>query len=94
MKDYKGVGLIGLAPTPASSSQLADPLNNGAPSFIQQLRNSQDYKKKFKEIISIYLSSVESEKSFPASSITFGGYSLEKYGKPGAPLRWLNRSEN
>jgi hypothetical protein len=33
-----GSGLIGMAPTPANNAQIKDPVKNGVPGFLAQLR--------------------------------------------------------
>lgn len=79
LSSLKGSGLIGLAPTPAKQQEFDDPMHNGIPGFVQQMKKSSQYQEEFDPMFSIYLSNTEAEKG----KITFGGYNLAKYGKEG-----------
>lgn len=68
----RGNGLVGLAPTPPHQEELSDPMQNGVPGFIAQLKNSQEYKKDLMSVFSIYLSN--DEKS--PGKMTFGGFDM------------------
>lgn len=68
----RGSGLIGLAPTPSKGDEHQDPLNNGVPGFVAQLKQSAEYKKSFDPVFSIYLSNDE----VSPGKMTFGGFDL------------------
>lgn len=67
-----------------------DTLSAGVPGFIAQLRESKDYQNDLDSIFSIYLSNDESIKG----DISFGGYNLEKFAKPGAQIKWVDQAAN
>jgi hypothetical protein len=88
----RGSGLIGLAPTPSESSEHKDPLTNGVPGFVAQLKQSSEYKKRFDPVFSIYLSNDESS----PGKMTFGGYDMQ-YAQKGAKkedIAWADQSAN
>jgi hypothetical protein len=88
----RGSGLIGLAPTPSQGPEHTDPLNNGVPGFVAQLKQSEEYKKSFDPVFSIYLSNDE----VSPGKMTFGGYDLQ-YAKKGATpkdISWSDQSAN
>ena len=71
----------------ATEQEITDEaLNAGVPGFIAQLRESKDYQNDLDSIFSIYLSNDESIKG----DISFGGYNLEKFAKPGAQIKWVD----
>jgi hypothetical protein len=88
----RGSGLIGLAPTPSESAEHSDPLNNGVPGFVAQLKQSSEYKKSFDPMFSIYLTNDE----VSPGKMTFGGFDLQ-YAKKGATpkdISWADQSAN
>jgi len=88
VESLQGSGLIGLSPSPAKTKELEDPMHNGVPSFIAQLRNSAKFNEDFQSIFSIYLSNKENVKG----QMTFGGYDLAKFAKAGSTdkdIKWV-----
>jgi hypothetical protein len=59
LQALNGGGLIGLAPIISKDKELTDPLHNGIPGFIAQLKNDKDYVQKHGTQFSIYLSNDE-----------------------------------
>ena len=92
LEALRGDGLIGLAPTPNQDGEMSDPLKNGVPGFITQLKNSEQYKKEFEAMFSIYLSNDEQS----PGKITFGGYdmALAANGKTQKDVYWVDQSAN
>lgn len=93
IESLKGSGIVGLAPTPATASELETPLKGNVAGFVAQLRNSKKYNDQFKEMFSIYLSNDFESKG----KITFGGYDLDKYAKKGSTEKdifWADQARN
>ena len=88
----RGSGLVGLAPTPSKGEEHTDPLNNGVPGFIAQLKQSKEYKEAYEPMFSIYLSNDE----VSPGKMTFGGYDMN-FAKKGASkkdITWADQSAN
>jgi hypothetical protein len=93
LEALKGSGLIGLAPTPPDAKDLDQSLEKGAPGFIAQLKNSQQYGKDFEPVFSFYLSNDTNDKG----KMIFGGMDTKKYAKSGladTDIFWSKQGEN
>ena len=93
LEALQGGGLIGLAPIVSKEKELKEPLNNGIPGFIAQLKNDEEYKSKFATQFSIYLSRNEAA----GSAMSFGGYDLGKFAKAGTQekdVQWADIGAN
>jgi len=93
LEALQGGGLIGLAPIVSKEKELKEPLNNGIPGFIAQLKNDESYKADFATQFSIYLSTNEGA----GSAMSFGGYDLSKFARSGAKdsdVQWADIGAN
>lgn len=94
LESLKGSGLIGLAPTPVKNAkEFDDPLHNGVPGFVAQLKHSAKYNADFDPVFSFYLSNKTSENG----KMLFGGADYNQYAKKGLGEKdvfWAKQSSN
>jgi len=90
LEALEGSGIIGLSPAPSDKSEIENKNLTEIPGFIAQLRESQGYNARFQQMFSVYLSNDQ----MSPGDISFGGYDLFRFAKPGHKISWHDLGSN